>query len=138
MSSLEMYLRVGQTLYCNNGEKVTVKNIDYPSFTVEYKGKLYERPNNILGIKLHFNLASLNKKYVPVRVEVICEGCYEPFGIMIVPAYTDHEPYGGGHLCADCHGVICRCEDCGETLSDDDTFFVGDNQCLACYHCWSS
>ena len=47
-----MNLYHGQKLLTKNGEEVTVKHIIEGILTVEYKGKLYERPLSIIGEKL--------------------------------------------------------------------------------------
>ena len=52
---MAMQLYVGQTLTCNNGEEVTVTKVAENTITIEYKGKLYQRPKTIVGYKLFLN-----------------------------------------------------------------------------------
>ena len=42
----------GDSLYCKNGEEVTVQKISENTITVLYAGKEYERSIDVLGIKL--------------------------------------------------------------------------------------
>jgi hypothetical protein len=52
MGGILVSLYHGQKLLTKNGEEVTVKHIIEGVLTVEYKGKLYKRPLNIIGEKL--------------------------------------------------------------------------------------
>ena len=45
-------LVVGQRLWCTNGESVIIRKILDHELIVEYKGKLYIRNKNVLGLKL--------------------------------------------------------------------------------------
>lgn len=60
-----MELYHGQRLICKNGEEVIVEHIIEGILTVEYKGKLYQRPLSIVGEKLFVKETDEKKKKEP-------------------------------------------------------------------------
>ncbi|MDO9592635.1 MAG: tetratricopeptide repeat protein [Erysipelotrichaceae bacterium] len=58
-------LRIGQKLYCLNGEVVVVCEIIKENIVVEYKSKKYSRNKNIVGVKLLLKPPLMNSTDTP-------------------------------------------------------------------------
>ena len=53
---IEYNIKVGQTLFCKNGETVTVYEIKEKTFIVDFKSKKYERDKAVLGKTLFISI----------------------------------------------------------------------------------
>lgn len=72
-------LYIGQVLRTTTEENVVVRKIFNDEISVEYKGKIYQRPKSIIGKKLffmHYDKVSIKDKVKePLRETYTCNDC---------------------------------------------------------------